>query len=73
MLLISVLIWVVTLAMQPKDVPTSSVTVPNLVNLTADDAEDALQERGLIPDMREEASVDFDEGRVIRSAPTTGA
>ncbi|WP_313357476.1 Stk1 family PASTA domain-containing Ser/Thr kinase [Microbacterium sp.] len=72
-LLVSVLIWVVTLAVQPKDVPTSSVTVPNLVNLTATDAENALEERGLIPDMREEASVDFDEGHVIRSAPTTGA
>ncbi|QMU96786.1 Stk1 family PASTA domain-containing Ser/Thr kinase [Microbacterium esteraromaticum] len=72
-LLISVLIWVVTLTMRPNDVPTTSVTVPNLVNLTSAEAESALEDKGLIPDMREESSVDFAEDHVIRSSPTTGA
>jgi len=72
-LLISVLIWVVTLSMTPKEMPSSSVAVPNLVNLSSDKAEQALEKLGLVADLREEPSIDFDEGHVIRSAPTTGA
>jgi serine/threonine-protein kinase len=72
-LLISVLIWVITLTMRPNEVPTTSVTVPNLVNLTSDDAQKVLEDKGLVPDMRQEASVDFEEDHVIRSSPTTGA
>ncbi|MEV7619261.1 Stk1 family PASTA domain-containing Ser/Thr kinase [Microbacterium sp. NPDC089321] len=72
-LLISVLIWVITLTMRPNDVPTTSVAVPNLVNLTSDEAEEVLEAKGLVPDMREEASMEFEEDHVIRSSPTTGA
>ncbi|MGF2949473.1 Stk1 family PASTA domain-containing Ser/Thr kinase [Microbacterium alcoholitolerans] len=71
-LLISVLFWVVSLAMQPADVPSNTVTVPNVVNMTAAEAEEALEDEGLLADLREESSTEFDEGRVIRSQPSSG-
>ncbi|WP_336644742.1 Stk1 family PASTA domain-containing Ser/Thr kinase [Microbacterium sp. USHLN186] len=72
-LLISVLFWVVTLTMRPNEVPMTTVTVPNVVDLTSAEAEDVLQQAGLVPDMRNETSAEFDEGHVIRSSPTPGA
>lgn len=72
-LLISVLFWVVTIAMRPPDTPTTSITVPNLVNMTESDAKEELEDLGLAVDLRDEASADFEEDHVIRSAPGTGA
>ncbi|WP_193597455.1 Stk1 family PASTA domain-containing Ser/Thr kinase [Microbacterium sp. YJN-G] len=72
-LLISVLFWVVSLAVRPPDVPATSVTVPNLVGLTLEKAEAELEDAGLVGDVRNETSADFDEGDVIRSQPGTGA
>lgn len=72
-LLISVLFWVVSLTMRPNEVPMTTVSVPNVVDLTSAEAEDALQQAGLVPDMRDETSAEFDEGHVIRSSPTPGA
>ncbi|WP_373407846.1 Stk1 family PASTA domain-containing Ser/Thr kinase [Microbacterium esteraromaticum] len=72
-LLISVLFWVVSFTMRPAEVPSASVTVPNLVDMTSGDAEKALKEVGLVPDLRDEASTDFLEDHVIRSTPTSGA
>ena len=71
-LLISVLFWVISLASTPAEVPSTTVTVPNLVNMTTQDAEARLIEDGLIPDVRDEASADFDEGHVVRSQPAAG-
>lgn len=72
-LLISVLFWVVSLAVRPPEVPTTSVTVPNLVDLTVTQAREELKEAGLVADVREETSADFAEDHVIRSQPGTGA
>ncbi|MFD5224062.1 Stk1 family PASTA domain-containing Ser/Thr kinase [Microbacterium sp. NPDC058342] len=72
-LLVSVLFWVVSLAVRPPDVPASSVTVPNLVDLTLAQARAELEEEDLLADVREEASADFAEDHVIRSQPGTGA
>ncbi|UNK72634.1 Stk1 family PASTA domain-containing Ser/Thr kinase [Microbacterium sp. H1-D42] len=71
-LLISVLFWVITLASTPNDVPSTTVSVPNLVNMTSAEAEAALDDEGLVAIISEEANPEFEEGRVIRSQPTTG-
>src|SRR5690606_38676819 len=72
-LLISVLFWVVSLSMRPTGVSTTSVTVPNLVDLTLSQAKEELKAVGLKADPRNEASADFAEDHVIRSQPGTGA
>ncbi len=72
-LVVSVLFWVVSISVRPPEVPSTSQTVPNLVNMTSDEAEEALEDLELVPDIRTEASADFEEGHVIRSLPNTGA
>ncbi|MFD5214104.1 Stk1 family PASTA domain-containing Ser/Thr kinase [Microbacterium sp. NPDC058345] len=72
-LLVSVLFWVVTIAMRPPDTPTTSITVPNLVDMTESAAKEELEDLGLAVDLRDEASADFAEDHVIRSTPGTGA
>lgn len=72
-LLISVLFWVVSLSARDVDVSRASVTVPNLVGLPLSQAKGELKDAGLVPDVRDEASADFDEDHVIRSQPGTGA
>ncbi|GAA3934924.1 Stk1 family PASTA domain-containing Ser/Thr kinase [Microbacterium soli] len=73
-LLISVLFWVVSLSLRSTEVPSAtSVTVPNLVDLTLDQAKGELKEIGLKADVRDESSADFAEDHVIRSQPGTGA
>lgn len=72
-LLISVLFWVVSLTARPVDVSGASVTVPNLVDMPLDQAKGELKDAGLVADVRDEASADFAEDRVIRSLPGTGA
>ena len=72
-LLVSVLFWVVTIAVRPPDTPTASITVPNLVDMTQSDATAKLDDLGLKADLRDEASADFAEDHVIRSTPGTGA
>ncbi|UWF78554.1 PASTA domain-containing protein [Microbacterium neungamense] len=72
-LVASVLFWVVSLSMRPPEVPSTSRTVPNLINMTSDDAEEALEELGLHAELRTEPSADFDEDHVIRTEPGTGA
>ncbi len=72
-LVVSVLFWVVTLSMRPPEVPSTSRTVPNVVNFTSAEAEAALDDLGLVPDMRTEASAEFEEDHVIRTLPNPGA
>jgi serine/threonine-protein kinase len=73
-LLISVLFWVVSLTARPvDDVSRASVTVPNLVDHPVDQAKQELKAAGLVADVRNEASADFDADHVIRSQPGTGA
>jgi serine/threonine-protein kinase len=72
-LLVSVLFWVVRLSIQPAEVPTTSITVPNLVGMPLDQAQADLKDKGLKSDVRDESSADFADGQVIRSQPTTGA
>ncbi|WDH78885.1 Stk1 family PASTA domain-containing Ser/Thr kinase [Microbacterium esteraromaticum] len=71
-LLISVLFWVISLASAPTEVPTTTVTVPSVANLTSSEAEEALTDEGLVADLRDEASTDVDEGNVIRTQPASG-
>ncbi|MBY6061855.1 Stk1 family PASTA domain-containing Ser/Thr kinase [Microbacterium esteraromaticum] len=71
-LLISVLFWVISLASAPAEVPTTTVTVPSVANMTSSDAEAALTGEGLVADLRDEASSDVDEGNVIRTQPSGG-
>jgi len=72
-LLVSVLFWVVTIAMRPPDTPTTSITVPNLIGMAQSDATAKLDDLGLDADVREESSADIAEDHVIRSTPGTGA
>ncbi|WP_286303155.1 Stk1 family PASTA domain-containing Ser/Thr kinase [Microbacterium suwonense] len=72
-LLISVLFWVVSLSMRPPTVPTTTVTVPNLVGLTLDQAKSKLKEVELPADVRHESNAEIEEDHVIRSLPNTGA
>jgi len=70
-LLVSVLFWVVSLTVRPE-VPSTTVVVPNMVDMPEDQAKEALEALQLKPDVREETS-DFTEGHVVRSTPNTGA
>lgn len=72
-LLVSVLFWVVSLSMRPPEAPTSSVTVPNLVDMTVVKAKAELKDAGLVADVRHESSPDFDVDHVTRTQPNTGA
>lgn len=72
-LLVSVLFWVVSLSMRPPEVPTSSVTVPNLVDKIVDQARSELDELSLKAELRTESSAEIEEDHVIRSQPDAGA
>ncbi|MGQ7312679.1 Stk1 family PASTA domain-containing Ser/Thr kinase [Microbacterium arabinogalactanolyticum] len=72
-LLVSVLFWVVSLSMRPPETPSSSVTVPNLVDLTVAKAKTELKDAGLVADVRHESSADFEVDHVIRTQPGTNA
>ena len=50
-----------------------SVTIPDVVGQTRDQARDALRDRGLEVEAAEESSSDVDEGRVIRTDPRGGS
>jgi serine/threonine-protein kinase len=45
------------------------VAVPNVATLTESDAVDAVEAAELVPQVRQEASADVDQGRVIRTEP----
>ncbi|WP_435748500.1 Stk1 family PASTA domain-containing Ser/Thr kinase [Microbacterium sp. PMB16] len=71
-LLASVLFWVYTISMQPSDVPSSSRTVPDLVNVSAERAQDELAELDLSATLVVEANSDIADGNVIRTDPEPG-
>jgi eukaryotic-like serine/threonine-protein kinase len=48
------------------------VPVPNVATLTESDAVDAVEAADLVPQVRQEASGDVNEGRVIRTEPAAG-
>jgi serine/threonine protein kinase len=71
-LLVSVLFWVWTISMRPNDVPTSSRTVPDLVNVSSERAQEDLSELDLTANLVLESSTDIVEGNVTRTDPTSG-
>ncbi|NKF34580.1 PASTA domain-containing protein, partial [Pseudomonas sp. BGM005] len=71
-LLASVLFWVWTISMRPSDVPTSSRTVPDLVNVSSERAQQDLGELDLTAKLVLESSTDIAEGNVTRTDPTSG-
>ena len=72
-LLVSLLFWVVSISGQRDDVPSNTATVPNLVNMDVDRAQDELEKLELTADVQREASAEFEKDRVIRSEPESGA
>ena len=72
-LLVSVLFWVVSISGQRDEVPSSSATVPNLVNVDVDRAQEELDKLELTADVQREPSAEFEEDRVIRTEPNAGA
>ncbi|MFJ4223512.1 Stk1 family PASTA domain-containing Ser/Thr kinase [Microbacterium sp. NPDC089695] len=71
-LLASVLFWVWTISMRPEEVPASSRTVPDLVNVSAERAQSDLGELDLTSKLVLESSSDIAEGNVIRTDPEAG-
>lgn len=72
-LLVSVLFWVVSISGRDSNVQTNSETVPNLVNVDVDRAQDELEKLELTSDVQREPSTEFEEDRVIRTEPESGA
>lgn len=72
-LLISVLIWVISVGLQQTDVSDNSRTVPALAGLQADEAEAQLEKLGLRSTRVPEPSADYEENEVIRTRPGEGA
>ncbi|MFJ4172552.1 Stk1 family PASTA domain-containing Ser/Thr kinase [Microbacterium sp. NPDC089696] len=72
-LLASVLFWVWTISMRPDEVPASSRTVPDLVNVSAERAQDDLGELDLASKLVLESSSEIAEGNVIRTDPEAGS
>lgn len=70
-LLISVLVWVLTM---PRDeqIPTSSRTVPDLIDVSYERAQDDLEELDLQSTLVYEASPSITENNVIRTDPEAG-
>lgn len=71
-LLASVLFWVVTISMRPPEVPSTSRIVPNLVNVSAERAQNDLAKLDLTAKVVIEASSEITEGNVIRTDPEAG-
>ncbi|WP_308211566.1 Stk1 family PASTA domain-containing Ser/Thr kinase [Microbacterium hydrocarbonoxydans] len=71
-LLASVLFWVWTISMRPDDIPSSSRTVPDLVNVSSERAQEDLNELDLTAKLVLEPSNDIAEGNVTRTDPEGG-
>src|SRR6478609_4714544 len=71
-LLASVLFWVVTISMRPPEVSSTSRTIPNLVNVSSERAQDDLANLDLSSKIVIETSSEVSEGNVIRTDPEAG-
>lgn len=71
-LLASVLFWVVTISLKPTEVPTTSRTVPDVVNVSSERAQDELSRIDLTARLVRQPSPDIAEGNVIRTDPQAG-
>ena len=71
-LLASVLFWVLTISMRPPEVPSTARTVPDLVNVSAERAQEDLGKLDLTAKLVLESSTDIVEGNVIRTDPEAG-
>ncbi len=71
-LLASVLFWVVTISMRPPDVPSSARIVPDLVNVSAERAQEDLGKLDLTAKLVLQSSTEITEGNVIRTDPEAG-
>ncbi|WP_447947574.1 Stk1 family PASTA domain-containing Ser/Thr kinase [Microbacterium maritypicum] len=71
-LLASVLFWVVTISMRPPEVSSTSRTIPNLVNVSSERAQDDLAALDLSSKIVIETSSEVTEGNVIRTDPEAG-
>lgn len=67
-LLVSVLLWVLLMP-RGEQIPTSSRIVPDLVDVSAQRAQDDLEDLDLLWTTVSEASAEFTEGNVIRTDP----
>ena len=71
-LLASVLFWVVTISRSPNDVSTTARTIPNLVNVSSERAQDDLAKLDLTAKIVIESSAEITEGNVISTDPEAG-
>ncbi|WP_217177006.1 Stk1 family PASTA domain-containing Ser/Thr kinase [Streptomyces sp. AC495_CC817] len=71
-LLASVLFWVITISNAPNDTPTTSRTVPDIVNVSSERAQEELGKLDLTANLVLESSTDIAEGNVIRTDPEAG-
>ncbi len=72
-LLASILFWVITISNAPSQTPTTSRTVPDLVNVSSERAQEELNELDLTAKLVLESSSEISEGNVIRTDPEAGA
>ncbi len=71
--LFAVVFWVVGLPREPAQLGENlSVTVPDLAGSTGTAGSDTLEQLGLVPNVRGEASATVPEGVVIRTMPNPG-
>lgn len=71
-LLASILFWVITISNAPAETPSTSRTVPDLVNVSSQRAQDDLSDLDLTTKLVLESSSDIAEGNVIRTDPEAG-
>jgi len=71
-LLVSVFIWVNTLRPDEGTVTPNALTVPDVVTMTWDRAEQVIDKAKLVPQQVDETSADVPEGAVVRTDPVAG-
>ncbi|MBO9625815.1 MAG: PASTA domain-containing protein, partial [Microbacterium sp.] len=72
-LLASILFWVITISNAPNQTQTASRSVPDLVNVSSERAQEELNKLDLTAKLVLESSSDIAEGNVIRTDPGAGA
>ena len=70
-LLASILFWVITIS-RTDDAPVTARTVPNLIDVASERAQDALSDLDLTAKVVLESSSEIAEGNVIRTDPKAG-
>ncbi|REJ08733.1 Stk1 family PASTA domain-containing Ser/Thr kinase [Microbacterium bovistercoris] len=71
-LLVSVLFWVISMSMRPPEVPSTSRTVPNLIDQTMTSAQGQLEDLDLFAKVVQEPNSEVEKDHVFRTDPEAG-